>query len=158
MSSEWWGTELKALESHLFQGGYLRRKTWTLWRMYSLVDGSWSAMAYWEFTFKTTILLTNKMPYWIINNFCPSEILFHSKPDYSYFKIFGCLCFPFLRPYNHKKLEPRSLPYVFLGYASQYKGYWCLEPFSKKIHISTHVRFNETNFHSFFSLFLLSSP
>lgn len=43
-------------------------------------------------------------------------------------------------------LEPRSLPYMLLGFVAQHKGYWCLVPVLGKIYVSTHVRFNEIDF------------
>ncbi|KAL4588858.1 hypothetical protein LXL04_001755 [Taraxacum kok-saghyz] len=38
--------------------------------------------------------------------------LYHKVPDYNFLKTFGCLCYPFLRPYNKHKLDFRSLPHV----------------------------------------------
>jgi len=58
--------------------------------------------------------------------------------------VFGCLCYPLLRPYGHHKLEYRSKPWIFLGY--QYVGYKCLDPVTNKAYLSRHVIFYEDNF------------
>ena len=76
----------------------------------------------------------------------PWELLFYTNPDYSFLKTFGCLCFPLLRPYNKHKLEPRSSPFVFLGYAFNAKGYLCLNLQTHKLLISRHVAFHENSF------------
>ena len=76
----------------------------------------------------------------------PWHLLFHSTPDYFFLKTFGCLCFPLLCPYNKHKLEPRSSPCVFLGYALYAKGYLCLNLKSLKFIVSHHVVFNENKF------------
>ncbi|KAL4560122.1 hypothetical protein LXL04_032271 [Taraxacum kok-saghyz] len=39
-----------------------------------------------------------------------------------------------------------SLPCVFLGYCSQYKGFQCLEPTTSRIFVSRHTRFDEQCF------------
>jgi hypothetical protein len=53
----------------------------------------------------------------------PIELLLHEIPDYTFLKVFGCACWPHLRPYNSRKLEFRSKKCVFLGYSSLHKGY-----------------------------------
>lgn len=90
--------------------------------------------------------MINKLPSQTIYGSTSFELFFHQKPDCTYFKVFRGLCYPFLRPYNHNKLEARSLPCVFLGYSAQHKGFWCLELASGKIFVSTHVRFDESVF------------
>lgn len=69
-----------------------------------------------------------------------------TQPTYTHLRIFSCLCYPYLRPYNHNKLDSMSLPCVFLGFTTQYKGFWCLESNTKYVYISTHVKFNESVF------------
>jgi hypothetical protein len=53
--------------------------------------------------------------------------------------VFGCACWPRLRPYNKHKLSFRSKECVFLGYSSLHKWYKCLDPNSGRIHISRDV-------------------
>lgn len=74
------------------------------------------------------------------------EKLFNSQPNYSKLKVFGCLCYPWLRPYGSHKLDSRSQPCIFLGYSSTQSAYQCYDPISKKIFISRHVNFIETLF------------
>ncbi|XXG53767.1 hypothetical protein AAC387_Pa03g1810 [Persea americana] len=41
------------------------------------------------------------------------------------------------------KFQPKSYPYLFIGYSSKHKGYRCYHPPTKKIYISRHVVFDE---------------
>ncbi|KAE8724984.1 hypothetical protein F3Y22_tig00009024pilonHSYRG00010 [Hibiscus syriacus] len=75
----------------------------------------------------------------------PFEKLYQVLHDYSDLRIFGCACFPFLRPFNKHKLEFRSQQCVFLGYSSSHKGYKCLDE-NGRIFISRHVVFDEAIF------------
>ncbi|KAL6316894.1 hypothetical protein AAG906_023549 [Vitis piasezkii] len=60
-------------------------------------------------------------------------------------KVFGCSCFPNLRPYNNPKFQFRSMECTFLGYSIKHKGFKCLDPQSR-IYISRVVQFNEKSF------------
>ena len=62
-------------------------------------------LSLWSFAFKTALYLINRLPTPILQNKSPFECLFHSSPNYSKLKIFGCLCYPWLRPYNTHELE-----------------------------------------------------
>jgi histone deacetylase 1/2 len=72
-------------------------------------------LKYWDEAFSTAVYLINRLPSKVINSQSPFERLFHSKPDYSFLRIFGCAVWPNLRPYNSRKLEFRSKQCVFLG-------------------------------------------
>jgi len=37
---------------------------------------------------------------------------------------------------------------VFLGYSSNYKGYWCFDPQTNRVYTSRHVVFDELNFYT----------
>jgi histone deacetylase 1/2 len=82
----------------------------------------------------------------VMHSLQPVEQLFHTPPDYTFFKVFGCACWPHIRPYNQHKLEFRSKKYVFLGYSSLNKGYKCLHIPSNRIYISRDVVFDENVF------------
>jgi hypothetical protein len=73
-------------------------------------------------------------------------LFFQKNPYYSFFKVFGCKCYPYIRPYTAHKLAPRSTPYVYLGYSHTYKEYKCLDLHTNKIYISRHVIFDENSF------------
>jgi len=81
-----------------------------------------------------------------LKNMSPFEKLFSQTLDYHYLKVFGCTCFPNLRPYNSHKFSLRSKPCVFLGYSSHHKGYKCFHSEMDRIFISRDVIFHEEVF------------
>ncbi|GJZ49137.1 ribonuclease H-like domain-containing protein [Tanacetum coccineum] len=94
---------------------------------------------FWVEALNVATQLLNFLPSNIINNKIPYTRLFGTNPDYSLLRTFGCLCYPHFQT-NHK-LEPRVTPSIYLGQASNHRGYRCL-----KIIISRHVTFDETVF------------
>ena len=76
----------------------------------------------------------------------PYSLLLQIQPNYSKLKIFGSLCFPWLRPHRNHKLETRLTQCVFLGYSLTQSAYLCYDPTSKRLYDSRHVRFVEDNF------------
>ena len=63
-------------------------------------------LRFWEDAFQTACYLINRLPTPLIKNLSPFEKLFHTDPEYSFLKTFGCTCWPNLRPYNSNKLQP----------------------------------------------------
>ncbi|KAJ4776116.1 hypothetical protein LUZ62_060373 [Rhynchospora pubera] len=100
--------------------------------------------SFWDEIFSSVVYLINRLSN--CNDNIPYSLLYNKQPDYSSLRILGCLCFPYTRPYNKNKLEPRALPCVFLGYATLQKGFRCLHLPTNKIYISRHVVFDETQF------------
>jgi len=99
---------------------------------------------YWVDSFLTAIYTINRLPTATLHNVSPYEKLYHKSPDYQRLRVFGCLCYPLLRPHGFHKLEYRSKSCIFLGY--QYAGYKCLDPVTNKAYLSRHVVFDETSF------------
>ena len=101
---------------------------------------------FWDDAFLTATYLINRLPTRVIDKKCPLELLFHTPPNYSLLKNFGCACWPHLRPYNKQKLSFRSKECVFLGYSSSHIGYKCLDTDSGRVYMSRDVIFDENVF------------
>jgi hypothetical protein len=112
----------------------------------TLISQSSLPFSYWSYAFSTAIFLINRLPSLHRGSYSPWETLFAKSPNYSLFKNFGCACFPLLRPYTKHKFNFRSKECVFLGYASNSKGYLCLDPNTSRIYTSRHVTFHESHF------------
>lgn len=76
----------------------------------------------------------------------PFTRLFGATPNYSKLMIFGCLCYPWLRPYTSNKLEFLSTPCVFLGYSLTQSAYFCFNPSTSRVFVSRHVIIVENKF------------
>ncbi|KAJ4807334.1 Gag/pol [Rhynchospora pubera] len=100
----------------------------------------------WDEVFSSTVYLINRLPPANFSTLSPFELLFNRPPDYLSLRVLGSQCFPYTRPYNQHKLQPRSLVCVFIGYAMSHKGYMCLHIPSGRIFVSRHVIFNEQVF------------
>jgi hypothetical protein len=101
---------------------------------------------YWDEACLTSSYLINRLPTPLLGNISPFQKLFSQTPDYNFLKVFGCACFPNLRPYNSHKFSLRSKPCVFLGYSHHHKGYKCLHPETGHIFVSWDVIFHEEVF------------
>lgn len=128
------------------QNGMVERKHWHVVEtgLTLLAQGS-LPLKFWPEAFSTAVYLINYLPTKVLEDMNPHERLYGIKPDYSRRKVFGCLCFPLLRPYNAHKLDFRSSHCTFLGYGTKQKGYKCLTS-EGKIIMSRHVTFNERGF------------
>jgi len=101
---------------------------------------------FWDDAFLTATYLINRMPTRVIDNTIPLEHLFHTPPNYTLLRVFGCACWPHLRAYNNRKLSFRSKESVFLRYSSLHKDYKCLDRDSGRVYISRDVIFDEQVF------------
>ncbi|CAH9118016.1 unnamed protein product [Cuscuta europaea] len=112
----------------------------------TLLHHSSMPLKYWSYAFLTAVYLINRQPTASLGFCTPYAKLFQKPPNYTKLAIFGCQCFPWLRPYAAHKLEPRSRPCIFLGYCDQQSAYRCLDPTTNRIFFSRHVVFNESVF------------
>lgn len=156
-----WGGEYRKLNSYLNQHGVIFRQTCPYTSEQNgiverkhrhVVETGLTLLAqagmpfiYWTEVLSTAVHLINRLPTQVLNYLSPFEALYNIKPNYTHFKIFGCLCYRYIRPYNSHKTEFRSSPCVFLGYSPRHKGFKCLHSFGK-IYISRHVNFDEKQF------------
>jgi hypothetical protein len=99
---------------------------------------------YWVDSFLIAVFVINRLPTTTLQNMSLYSKLYSKASDYQRLRVFGCLCYYLLRPYNAHKLEYRSKPCIFLGY--NYAGYKCLDSVTNKADLSRHVVFDETSF------------
>jgi hypothetical protein len=104
-------------------------------------------LKFWDEAFTTTVYLINRTPNKVLNFATPLECLLHTKPNYMSPRVFGCACWPNLRPYNKHKVDFRSKQCAFLGYSSQHKGFKCLDISEGRVYIFRDVVFDETIYH-----------
>jgi histone deacetylase 1/2 len=100
-------------------------------------------LSYWNDAFSTACFLINRLPSRTIDIQTPLQRLLLETPNYTFFKVFGCACWPHICQYNNHKLEFCSKKCVFLGYSSLHKGYKCLHVPSNRVYISRDVIFDE---------------
>lgn len=109
--------------------------------------------SYWTYAFGVAVYLINRMPTPNLNFNNPFQNLYGYPPNFEKLRVYGCLCFPWLKPYNSHKLEARSTPCVFLGYSPSQSAYFCLDRSTNRVYTSWHVMFHENVFP-----FTISSP
>ena len=87
--------------------------------------------------------LINRTPSPLLQNKSPYELLYHTKVDYSFLKVFGCLAFASTLSHNCTKFQSRARICVFLGYPHGIKGYRLYDLHTKQFFISRDVVFHE---------------
>ena len=122
-----WGGEFRNLSTFLHAFGIIHRRSCPQngvveRRHRHVVETGLSLLAhssvpqrFWHFAFETAVYLINRMPSRSNSNISPFEIVNKRPPDYSFLRVFGCQCFPHLRPNNSHQKDFRSLPCLFLG-------------------------------------------
>lgn len=101
---------------------------------------------YWMYAFSTAVYLINRLLTPTLSMTSSFQIFFSTTPNYEKLKVFGSLCFPWLRPYNSHKLADRSRRCVFMGYSPTQSAYYCLDLSLDRIYTSRHVQFTENVF------------
>ncbi len=112
----------------------------------TIIDQASLPLKFWPYAFTIAVFLINRLPSLSLQNLSPWTALFGSRPDYTFFRTFGCACYPLLRPYNRHKLQSRSTQCIFMGYATHAKGYLCYNPSTSRFYVSRHVIFDKNNF------------
>lgn len=114
---------------------------------------------FWGECILTAAYLINKIPTPLLSNRSPHELLLQSKPNYSAFRVFGCLCFARNTDRARHKFDPRAKPGVFVGYPYAQKGYRVYDLASKQIYPSGMSFFFRPPFHlKMLPFTLMTSP
>lgn len=102
--------------------------------------------AFWVEALSTATHLLNHRSCQTSRSTTPFQLLLGTAPDYSYLRVFGCLCFPNQAATAAHKLSPDLTPCALLGYLVDHRGYRCLDLHSRRVITSWHIVFDETQF------------
>nr|GEX20297.1 retrovirus-related Pol polyprotein from transposon TNT 1-94 [Tanacetum cinerariifolium] len=73
----------------------------------------------------------------------PYELVHNKKPDLTFFRVFGALCYPTNDSEELGKLQPTADIRIFVGYAPRRKGYQIYNKRTRRIMETIHVQFDE---------------
>jgi hypothetical protein len=97
---------------------------------------------FWGEAVVTTVYILNRSPTKDLNDRTPYEAWHGRKPVVSHLRVFGCLAFS--KELGHiGKLNDRSTPGVFIGYAEGSKAYCILDPGTQRVRTTRDVVFDE---------------
>ena len=88
----------------------------------------------------------NRSPTSAIDGKTPYEAWYNSKPDVSYFRVFGCISYVNVKKDKRRPLQSHTQKCVFLGYPSNFKGWLFWNPITRKEIISDSAQFDERDF------------
>ena len=101
---------------------------------------------FWSFALSHAVILINCLPSPFLGNISPYKKLYKIPYDVSILRVFGCLCYTDTLTTNRKKLDPRVVPSIFLGFKPYTKGYMTLNLKTRAIVVSRNVVFYEDYF------------
>lgn len=103
---------------------------------------------FWAVAIETAVHIYNRQPIRRIGWRCPITLWFNNtKPDVSYFRVFGCKCFIHVQKEDrHGKLDKKAINAVFVGYESGSKGYKLWNPATHNFVVFRDVTFDEECF------------
>nr|GFB04670.1 retrovirus-related Pol polyprotein from transposon TNT 1-94 [Tanacetum cinerariifolium] len=73
----------------------------------------------------------------------PYELVHNKKPDLTFFRVFGALCYPTNDSEDLRKLQLTADIRIFVGYAPSRKGYRIYNKRTRRIMETIHVQFDE---------------
>lgn len=138
---------MNLLPTYLEQNGCAERKhRHIVETTRSLLTHASIPLSFWPRAFEHVVYTINRLPLSYVHNRTPYEVLFQAKPYFHDLRIFGCLCYPWLKLYAKNKLDSHFKAYIFLGHSKVHKGNKCFDISSQKLYISRRVIFCEQVF------------
>ncbi|CAM9641889.1 unnamed protein product, partial [Heterosigma akashiwo] len=108
------------------------------------LDASPLTKGYWDLSWVVAVYVSNRLPAHKDKGFLTRfELLWNKKPDVSHMRPFGCVGYCALSSANRKKMNPKAVKAIMVGYAEDRKAYLMLTSQTKKIIVSRDVTFAE---------------
>eukprot|EP00253_Pinus_taeda_P035070 PITA_35070 len=126
------------------QNGVAERKNRTLVECArSMLQGKGISNGLWVEAINTDVYLKNRSPTKCLGFKTLFEALFGLKPAVDHLRIFGSKAFAHVPKPDRKKLDPKALKCIFVGYGTEYKAYKLYNPVTHKVFASRDVIFHE---------------
>uniref|UniRef100_A0ACD5ZKI0 Uncharacterized protein n=1 Tax=Avena sativa TaxID=4498 RepID=A0ACD5ZKI0_AVESA len=125
------------------QNGVVERRNQTVVEMaQALLKQRGMPAVFWGGAVLTAVYILNRSPTKALDDKTSYEAWHGRKPAVSHLQVFGCLAFA--KELGHiGKLDDRSTPGVFIGYAEGSKAYRILDPKTQRVRTARDVVFNE---------------
>ena len=108
-----------------------------------MLQGKGISNGLWAEAINTAVYLKNRSPTKCLGFKTPFEALFGLKPAVDHLRIFGSKAFAHVPKPDRKKLDPKALKCIFVGYGTKYKAYKLYNPVTHKVFASRDVIFHE---------------
>jgi len=126
------------------QNGVVERKNKTLVECArSMLQGKGLSNSFWAEAINTAVYLKNRSPTRYLGFKTPFEALYGFKPAVNHLTVFGSKAFAHIPKADRKKLDPKSIRSIFVGYGTEFKAYKLFNPESRKTFASRDVVFHE---------------
>nr|GEZ10725.1 retrovirus-related Pol polyprotein from transposon TNT 1-94 [Tanacetum cinerariifolium] len=126
------------------QNGVVERRNRTLVEASrTMLIFSKAPMFLWAETVATACYTQNRSLIHTRNHKTPYELVHNKKPDLTFFRVFGALCYPTNDNEDLGKLQPTADTGIFVGYAPSKKGYRIYNKRTRRIMETNHVQFDE---------------
>eukprot|EP00253_Pinus_taeda_P018459 PITA_18459 len=126
------------------QNGVAERKNKTLVECArSMLQGKGLSNIFWAEAINTDVYLKNRSPTRFLGFKTPFEALYGFKPAVNHLRVFGSKAFAHVPKADRKKLDPKAVKCIFVGYGTEFKAYKLFNPESRKTFASRDVVFHE---------------
>jgi hypothetical protein len=108
----------------LEQNGSAERENRTLMEcVYTMIHSKNLNLALWREAIQTATYLLNRIGSRTHSHKTPYELWFGDIPSVDHLQVFGCNAYAHIPKANRRKLDPKSIKTIFMGYCIETKGY-----------------------------------
>ena len=137
-------THQKSIPRTPQQNGVVERRNRTLVEAArTMLIFSKAPMFLWAEAIATACFTQNRSLIHPVHEKTPFELIHNKKPDLSFLRVFGALCYPTNDSQDLGKLRAKADIGIFVGYAPDSKGYRIYNKRTRKIMETIHVTFDE---------------
>ncbi|GKC87743.1 retrovirus-related pol polyprotein from transposon TNT 1-94, partial [Tanacetum coccineum] len=126
------------------QNGVVERRNRTLMEAArTMLIFSKAPMFLWAAAVATTCYIQNRSLIHTRHNKTPYELMHDNKPDLTFFRVFGALCYPTNDSEDLGKFQAKADIGIFVGHAPSRKGYRIYNKRTRRLMETIHVTFDE---------------